>query len=245
MSFIKATAHHLEMTTEVKNDYYLLPQSIGTLTAPDIFRRMENKQIATQNVNGPAFVSLFHSECIQAACEGHNVKTGLCNIRIGIHGMVHAQDLGHTIPADQVDVRLSMLQSLEARNAIRRVTIHVAEQPAPVGPVIQTVWNPVRKEPDTLNVGAMVLIQGLRIAVRGELTDEIGVYFTRADGGVTVRIPAEELSPNTPTKLQFVLPAAVTPGEWTVAVATQGTSTTTKQLEHVRRNEYTHIITVL
>ena len=245
MYVIKTTAHLLEMTKGVRNDYYLLPQAIGTLTTVDIIRRLENKQIATHNVNGPAFIALFHEECIQAACEGYNVKTDLCHIRIGIHGIVYAQDLGHHLSAEQVDVRLNMVQSPEARSAVKYLTVHVAEQPAPTGPVIQTIWNPVRKEPDTLNAGAMVLIQGLRIAVRGELTDEIGVYFTSADGGTTIRIPAEELSPNMPTKLQFVLPATVTPGEWTVAVVTQTAGNSSVFAKNVRRNDYQNIVTVV
>jgi hypothetical protein len=41
-----------------------------------------------------------------------------------------------------------------------------------------------------------------------------------------VRIPADLLSPNTTNKLQFTLPAGVTPGEWKVKVATQSTSNT-------------------
>ena len=34
-------------------------------------------------------------------------------------------------------------------------------------------------------------------------------------------IPASRVSPNTPKKLQFVLPAGITEGQWTVKVTTQ------------------------
>jgi hypothetical protein len=159
--------------------------------------------------------------------------------------MVHAADLGHNVPAEQVDVRISLSQSAKVRETVSKLTDHVAEQPAPTGPVIQSVWNPVTKVPDTLNAGQMALIQGMRIAVRGEQTEDTGVFFTRVSGGATVHVPAAQLSPNTPTKLQFVLPPAVTPGEWTVAVATQSSSHSTTHLGYVRRGEYPQIITVV
>ncbi|MDR1155999.1 MAG: DUF4469 domain-containing protein, partial [Bacteroidales bacterium] len=122
--------------------------------------------------------------------------------------------------------------------------VQVAEQAAPGGPVIQKVTNPVTGEPDTLNTGAMALIQGLRLAVRGDREDETGVFFTNAYGGPTVHIPAAHLSPNTPSKLQFVLPPTVTPGEWRVAVATQTTGSSTVLAKEVRIYEYPQVIRV-
>ena len=70
MSTIKTIAHPNELTKDVKNDLILQHQSIGTLYTPDIIRRLEQKQIATHNVDGAAFLKLFFEECIQAACEG-------------------------------------------------------------------------------------------------------------------------------------------------------------------------------
>jgi hypothetical protein len=111
--------------------------------------------------------------------------------------------------------------------------------------VIQAVTNPVTGVPDTLNAGAMALLQGMRLAVRGteEKADEIGVYFTSADG-TEVRIPAGQLSPNLPKKLQFVLPAGVTAGEWRVKVATQSTQNAGKFTKDVREYEYPNTVTV-
>jgi hypothetical protein len=72
----------------------------------------------------------------------------------------------------------------------------------------------------------MVVIHGLNLAVEGDQTAEIGVFFTPLAGGgpaggSAVHIPAGKFSPNTAGQVQFVLPAAVSPGEWTVRLATQ------------------------
>ena len=245
MNTIKAIAHLNELTREVNNDYYLQHQPTGTLYTADLIRRLEQKQIATNNVNGEAFVKKFFEECTLAVSEGYNVVTELFHISIGIKGVILAQNLGHNIPADQVNVRMNFNQSVEARKSIQGMTVHVAEQPAPVGPVIQTVCNPVRNEPDILNTGEMVLIQGLRIAVRGERVEEIGVWFNEPESGLTVHIYAESISPNTPSKLQFVLPSGVPPGMWKVSVATQAKGNSSTTSDNVRTYEYPNFVEVI
>jgi len=239
MSTIKGIAYPNELTKDVLNDYYVLHEPVGTLTEADIIRRLERKQIATNNVNGPAFIKTFHNECILAASEGYKVHTSLCYISIGIKGVVFKHQLGRKIPADQLNVRMNCAQSAEARRAIKNISVQVAEQSAATGPVVQSVENPLRREAGKLNVGAMVLIQGMRLAIQGDRKDEIGVFFTKADDeSVVVRVPEEHLSPNTPSRLQFVLPAAVTPGEWYVAVASQFAGSNKKFTANVRRNEF-------
>ncbi|MDR2775878.1 MAG: DUF4469 domain-containing protein [Tannerella sp.] len=210
-STIKAIAHLNELTKDVSNDYYLLPDILGTLYEDDIIRRLEAKEIATKNVNGKAFVQLFLRECALAVSEGYNVVTGLFHATISLKGTVFTHDLGHHVPAGQAKAHIGLTQGEYAREVIKDLTVSVAEQPAPTGPVIQSVINPVVGLPDTLNAGAMALIQGMRLSVRGDRENEIGVYFTTADGTASVLIPAGQLSPNTPTKLQFVLRPASHP----------------------------------
>ena len=245
MNIIKAIAHPNELTKDVKNDYYLLPQSKGTLQPADIVKRLEEKQIATKNVNGPAFVEQFMEECVSAVKEGYSVVTFLNHMHLSINGTITAEDLGHNIPADKVDVRMYFTQSADVRKILKEVSIHAEEQPAPSGPVIQAVYNPVTKEHDTLNTGAMVLVQGLRLAVRGDLVDEIGVFFANVESETVVRVPPAQMSPNSPTKLQFILPAAVSAGEWKISVVTQGTSNGTYTTKNSRRYDYPNTLTVI
>jgi hypothetical protein len=245
MTVIKAIAHLNELTKDVANDYYLLPDIPGTLHEDDIIRRLEAKEIATRNVNGKAFVELFLRECALAVGEGYNVVTGLFHATIGFTGVIYAKDLGRHVPAGQASAHVGLTQGEYAREAIKDLVVSVAEQPAPTGPVIQSVTNPVAGLPDTLNAGEMALLQGIRLAVRGDRTDETGVFFTSVDGTAAVRIPAAQLSPNTPAKLQFVLPAAVAPGKWKVKVATQATQSIHKFLKEIRQYEYPGIITVV
>lgn len=244
-TIIKAIAHLNELTKGTKNELFLRPVFFGTLYEDDIMRRLESKHIAIQNVNGPAFVKLFAQECIQAASEGYHVITSLCRICLGFNGAVQMQDLGHNIPADRLHIYLKMTQSPEARKALNPTSVHIGEQLAASGPFIQAISNPIKSVPDTLNTGSMVLIQGLRLAIRGNKTEQIGVFFTSLDHGTIVHITADQIVPNVPGKLQFVLPPEVVAGKWTVAVATQSATVGTKHIEQVRRTEYPGVITVI
>jgi hypothetical protein len=245
MTVLKTIAYFNELTKEVKNDLFLKPVVLGTLYDRDIFVRLEKKQIATQNVNGPAFVRLFLDECQLALLEGYHVITSLFHGSIGVNGVVYAHNLGHNLPAGQVETSLRFVQSAEARKAARELTVHVNEQPAPAGPVIQNITNPTANIPNTLNAGGMALVQGLRIAIRGEQTDDLGLFFTPADGGDTVHVPQSQFAPNTPTRLQFVLPPSVTPGEWRVSIATQATGSSSSLTKDIRTYDYPEILTVL
>ncbi|MDR1676125.1 MAG: hypothetical protein LBR86_06640, partial [Tannerella sp.] len=168
MSTVKAIAHVNELTKDSTDDYYLRPSILGTLYDDDIVQRLKEKEIATENVNGKAFVKVFHRECLQAVNENYNVVTDMFHATIGFNGVVYAKDLGHNVPAKQVHAHVALTQGEYAREALKHLTVSVAEQPAPIGPVIQRVTNPTAGLADTLDTGAMALIQGMRLAVRGE-----------------------------------------------------------------------------
>ncbi|MDR2679211.1 MAG: hypothetical protein LBC47_00200, partial [Tannerella sp.] len=103
MTTIKTKAYPNKLTKNANNAHYLRADILGTLYEDDIIARLEKKEIATKNVNGKAFVQLFLRECALAVSEGYNVVTGLFHATIGFNGVVYTKDLGHNLPADQVN----------------------------------------------------------------------------------------------------------------------------------------------
>ncbi|MDR3245368.1 MAG: DUF4469 domain-containing protein [Prevotellaceae bacterium] len=241
---VRGTAY-INNFTEKDGDFFVKTVVLGTLYHADIIARLNAKQIATFNVDGSAFVEHYLNECALAVSEGYNVVTALFHATIGTNGAILSQDLGHNIPSDKLDVRINFTQGVAARAAIANIQVYVEEQPAISGPDVQSVTNPLYNEPNTLNTGAMVLVQGLRIAIRGNKTDEIGVFFASEDGTAEVRVPAEHISPNTPKRLQFILPADVYEGNWWVTVKTQATTNNVTLTKEVREFRYPFIIQVV
>ena len=232
--------------TERPDDLFLNHKSLGLLTTADILNRLTTRNISITNVSGEVYIEQFFEECALALKEGYNISCALFRTMISIKGVIESSQLGHTISSDTVEVKVNFEKGKLLADFGKGDQISIAKNPVSGAPLLQKVTNPTVKVADTLNVGGMALIEGLNIAVRGDRTDDIGVFFTRVDSPATmVHIPVGQLYPNTPSKLQFVLPAAVTAGEWTVAVATQSGSKNGVFSETVRRGEYPQTITVV
>ena len=231
--------------TERLDDLFLNHKALGLLTTVDILNRLVTRNISITNVSGEVFIEQFFEECALALNEGYNLSTSLFRTMISIKGVIEASQLGRTISTGSVDIRVNFQNGRLLADFGKGGQISISKNPVSGAPLLQKVMNPTVKTADTLNVAGMALIEGLNIAVRGDKTDEIGVIFTRVDNeAVTVRIPMEQLYPNTPTKLQFVLPPAITVGEWRVAVATQGGTNNQRSSETVRISEYGQTVIV-
>lgn len=221
MTNINAVAHPNVLAAEGANEFYLTADTRGTLTTPDIIRRLEARGIATLNVNGEAFVTLFLEECARAVAEGYNVVTPFFRASLSLRGKVFANDLGHTLDPERLTVGVNLRAGKAAREAVSGLRVTPYQQPGLSGPVIQSVVDPTVGEEGKLTPGCMVLLKGLRMAVKGE-DSSVGVYFTSLeDEGVEVHIPASKIFPNKPKRLQFMLPQEVGKGEWKVRVVTQ------------------------
>ena len=244
MATINAIAHLNELTKDVKNDYYLTPQVTGTLTVSDIIERIRKREIATKNVDGAAFVQTFLDECAAATAEGYNIVNSFFRSSIGIQGVIYTDDLGHTIPADRLKVSVNLTQGDGAKAAVESAQVYTFEQAGAIGPIILAVSDPTEGIAGHLNPGSMVLIQGMRLSVKGD-GPSVGILFTSAaDPATTVFVAPNKLSPNTPSKLQFVLPADVTEGEWYVTVTTQFMGNSTKLMKTARSYQFPELITV-
>ena len=244
MATINAIAHLNQLTTDVTNDYYLTVQSRGSLDVPAIIERMRQHELPTKNVDGAAFMENFFNECILASQEGYHINTPFFNSSIGLEGSVLASDLGHTVGSDKVKPYLQLTQSATARKALEQSSVYIFQQSAATLPTIQSVMDPTEGKANHLNPGAMVLIQGLRIAVKGD-DPSIGITFTKVgSSSTTVKVSVEKIYPNTATKLQFVLPSEVTDGNWEVSVTTQASASGGTLLKEPRTGVFENIVIV-
>lgn len=245
MTNINAVAHPNVLAAEGANEFYLTADTRGTLTTPDIIRRLEARGIATLNVNGEAFVTLFLEECARAVAEGYNVVTPFFRASLSLRGKVFANDLGHTLDPERLTVGVNLRAGKAAREAVSGLRVTPYQQPGLSGPVIQSVVDPTVGEEGKLTPGCMVLLKGLRMAVKGE-DSSVGVYFTSLeDEGVEVHIPASKIFPNKPKRLQFMLPQEVTAGRWMVRVVTQLASNRSDTMKLPTEGEYEWTVEVV
>jgi hypothetical protein len=170
---------------------------------------------------------------------GYRVQDDWIHAAIGLSGTVPPERLGHNAHADEITIRVNFNMGKHSREMVEHIQVAIHKDVSSGAPVIQSIMNPTVGIPDTLNVGDMVVINGLNIAIESDKTDEIGVFFSLAAGNGSIHIPAGKFSPNTASRVQFVLPAAVTAGEWTVRLATQTSGHKKNQfVKEVRSSTY-------
>lgn len=260
MGVIKATAYPNALTKLVSDDYYLLLQILGTLNLHDIVERLRKREIATKNVDGETFTQNVFDEMAAASAEGYNVVTSYFRSSLSAQTVVFGADLGHPLSAERVNLRVNFNQGEGAKKAIAGTTIFVNEQTAASGPVIQSATDPTENKSNTLNVGGMVLLQGMRLSLKGD-DASVGITFVKAEEsggdrpeiesvdataavGDEVFIRPSEVYPNTPSNLQFILPAQVTAGNWNVKITTQGTGSSNITTKEPRTYQYEKVVTV-
>ena len=238
VNILRANAHESKLPTIPDGRFTLSHELIGVITREELKQICVKEGIQIDHVNGFEFYDTIMEKVMQLVMEGYSVQTDWLHSMITLSGTVPAERLGHNAQPGEVAVKASFSLGKRAREMVGRLQVFVHDHVSTGEPVIQSIADPTAEAANELNVGEMVLIKGLNITVLGDQMDKIGVFFTPVGGGARVHISAGKFSPNTPSSVQFVLPAAVTAGEWMVKLATQATKNKDVFAKEVRASVY-------
>ena len=244
MSIFYSDGQDNHLTGDDPNDMFLRHKPLGNLDEFAILRRMEKRNLSVVNVSGATFIRQFLEESALAINEGYNVSTALFRMTVSIRGSLSKQFLGHTIASDKVSIEANFEPGKLLDPLPQGKQVAISKNLVSGGPMVQVVSEPISGNVDQLEIGGMVLVQGLNIAVKGDLANEIGVFFTSEADGTVVHISADRIYPNHPSRLQFILPAEVTAGEWRVSVATKAGSNSKSYMSEPRTGHYERVVTV-
>ena len=232
--------------TEQAGDCTAKPKVTGTLYNEDVAQQIVKERTEFREETILTILTMADKIKSKAVSEGKIVIDGVGQYSVIIKGVFE----GPTSPFDRTKHRL--MASYSAGKALREQLAKTeveTEQALAGGPVINVVYDPTAPDTrDQLPFRGMAVIEGNRIALRGtpENAAVIGITFTpvnTTDGDSPVFIAPAKCAPNSPTRLQFVLPAEVTTGDWHVKVTTQYSSSSSFTKE-ARTYEYTNIVSV-
>ena len=157
----------------------------------------------------------------------------IVNLPIGMFqakakGAVSKNDLSKAPDRSKIKVTCYFKQGTVMRNALNQTVCQIFTLPAPVGPLLNGVVNTRSVTDDNgvvtrapLAPGEMCVLTGKNIKLAGE-HPTVGILLTsEADATKTIFISPDRVEPNEPMRLQFVLPADITDGDWKVEVTTQ------------------------
>lgn len=225
-------AYPNQLTPDVDDDYIVKVDTQSTPLNLDDIARATAQRLGEEEVKVKAALQVGMEVIAQAVASGFCVSTPLCYAQPMATGVVMEHELSQPVDRDKVRVYASFRQGTAVTEALAQAKLQLFLQPAATGPYIAGMTSAfyseltgtggaVTRVPLPMEAGGMAVITGNGLKVVG--TDPtVGVTLTSVDNpGTSYFIPASKISPNTPKKLQFVLPAGVTEGAWTVKVTTQ------------------------
>jgi hypothetical protein len=249
INILRAVAHESHLETVPPGHVLLSHEIVGNMSIEQIKQLMAEEGIPFENVNGFEFYDVLMKRVMRLVMSGYRVQGPWLHASIGLSGMVPIERLGHNAHPGEVKIKVNFNLGKESREMVDHLLVSIHPMLSSGAPIIQRIIDPTNDvDPDMLEVGGMVLINGLNVAVGGDQLDDIGVFLTDTTapaGTPDVHIPAKKCSPNTASRVQFILPPAVTAGMWTVRLATQMTSVKGRFTKEVRSFTYASPVTVM
>jgi hypothetical protein len=165
-----------------------------------------------------AAYDLLKGAALQRALRAQRVEFGL--------GITYVEPtggfIGDAAKWDPAKNRLMgrLLPSKELREALKTVEVVVIGM-GKVPNMISSVEDVVTGEVNVcLTRGGMVHIYGNKIKITGA-DPTVGLKLTQSTGGTVWAIPATAIGINDPSRVSFVVPADLTPDEYTLSLVTQ------------------------
>jgi hypothetical protein len=178
-----------------------------------------------------ASMDILKEVAVEEIANGASVQYGLGYFSLDVKGVFYGD---HPVwdPA-QHSLRVRTTASSELRQALRNITVKMRGM-ANVGTYINSVTDVASGEDNTkLTAGGGVNITGERIKITGE-NSEVGLYLVNQASGVAVKVPTNAILTNEPKKVSFVVPAAITHGDYKIKIATQFSGNTGSPLKEPR-----------
>lgn len=221
-------AYPNELTPDVDNDYTVRVHTQSTPLTQDDLADSVADRLGEEPTHVRSIVQVFMEEVALAVASGYNLSTDAFYARPVASGVVTEDELSGAVDRDKVSVYASFRQGPAVSEALGKAKLHYFLQPAATGPHIAGMTSAfsdaTTRAPLPMEGGEMVVLTGSGLKLVGD-DPTVGITLTSvANPQTSFFIPPTKVSPNTPKKLQFTLPAGVTEGEWTVQVTTQYSS---------------------
>ncbi len=218
-------AYPNELTADIDSDYTVKvetqEQSLNLEHIAAAVAKVLNKPVSDVQ-------SILQVACEQTAnyaASGFCISTPLFAMRPTASGVLMEEELSQPVDRDKIKVYATFTQGVVLKQAFAKANLKLFLQPAVTGPYIAGMVSA------TTAAGAQTRapMQGGKMAVlnvrNGKIVGDdpsVGITLTSVSNPDTsFFIGPGDIAPNTATKLQFILPAGVTDGEWRVKITTQ------------------------
>jgi len=204
--------------TERKDDRFGRVVTSKSLNDDDLINIAVSRRTDLNPTSLKSSIDILQAIAIEQIANGASVSFGLGYFNLGVNGTFIGDNASWDSSTNSLSVRIA--PTAELRNAVNATVVNVRGMAAS-GLIINTVTDVMSGEVNTrLTMGGGANLTGSKIKIVGD-NPSIGLFLTNQTTSDVFTIPPTSLLVNDPSKISFIVPINVVPGDYKLSITTQ------------------------
>ncbi|MBT0550325.1 DNA-binding domain-containing protein [Riemerella anatipestifer] len=222
MNTLKAWLRPNLLTKDDPNDFVAVPLLGGSLGITEIIEALKKEGMEIQTETAVDIITRFNRKASELVLNGYSVNTGLVYMRPAIKGVFYDK----TWDKEKHSVYVNVNQGTDLRKAANDTKVEIlGEQSSPMS-VFSITDKATGKADGTLTKGKNAEIKGTYIKIDGN-DPKNGIVFKNLDNQNEVKLSAEHIVLNEPSRLLILVPTDLEAGNYELSITTQSSKGTT------------------
>ncbi|WP_052910186.1 DNA-binding domain-containing protein [Riemerella anatipestifer] len=222
MNTLKAWLRPNLLTKDDPNDFVAVPLLGGSLGITEIIEALKKEGMEIQTETAVDIITRFNRKASELVLNGYSVNTGLVYMRPAIKGVFYDK----TWDKEKHSVYVNVNQGTDLRKAANDTKVEIlGEQSSPMS-VFSITDKATGKADGTLTKGKNAEIKGTYIKIDGD-NPKNGIVFKNLDTQQEVKLSAEHIVLNEPSRLLILVPTDLEAGNYELSITTQSSKGTT------------------
>ncbi|MBT0551058.1 DNA-binding domain-containing protein [Riemerella anatipestifer] len=219
MNTLKAWLRPNLLTKDDPNDFVAVPLLGGSLGITEIVNALKKEGMEIQTETAVDIITRFNRKASELVLNGYSVNTGLVYMRPAIKGVFYDK----TWDKEKHSVYVNVNQGTDLRKAANDTKVEIlGEQSSPMS-VFSITDKATGKADGTLTKGKNAELKGTYIKIDGN-DPKNGIVFKNLDTQQEVKLSAEHIVLNEPSRLLILVPADLEAGNYELSITTQRSS---------------------
>ncbi|UZX27110.1 DNA-binding domain-containing protein [Riemerella anatipestifer] len=222
MNTLKAWLRPNLLTKDDPNDFVAVPLLGGSLGITEIIEALKKEGMEIQTETAVDIITRFNRKASELVLNGYSVNTGLVYMRPAIKGVFYDK----TWDKEKHSVYVNVNQGTDLRKVANDTKVEIlGEQSSPMS-VFSITDKATGKADGTLTKGKNAEIKGTYIKIDGN-DPKNGIVFKNLDNQNEVKLSAEHIVLNEPSRLLILVPTDLEAGNYELSITTQSSKGTT------------------
>ncbi|QZO94594.1 DUF4469 domain-containing protein [Riemerella anatipestifer] len=216
MNTLKAWLRPNLLTKDDPNDFVAVPLLGGSLGITEIIEALKKEGMEIQTETAVDIITRFNRKASELVLNGYSVNTGLVYMHPAIKGVFYDK----TWDKEKHSVYVNVNQGTDLRKAANDTKVEIlGEQSSPMS-VFGITDKATGKADGNLTKGKNAEIKGTYIKIDGN-NPKNGIVFKNLDNQNEVKLSAEHIVLNEPSRLLILVPTDLEAGNYELSITTQ------------------------